>query len=197
MIKIVINPKTPRAVIAALVTQALEETGDHPILVGGAVVGIYTKGRYVSDDLDIVSYRATNNSAIKTIMEKLGFASEMKGMHWVHPNTDIVVQFLVPPAMVGERPARLPSRLPTKAGELPMYSPLDSACDRLAWVLQGDQQSMRQCVDIVVEQNVSLGDIADWLTNELGLPREKQRAMSKLTEQVERRRARLQKKRAG
>lgn len=182
--KIRIGRRTTRADLAALVTRALEGIGDHPILVGGAVVDIYTHGRYRSDDLDIITYR--NKEQIAEVMHALGF--HKKGMHWEHPSTNLLIQFLGGPAMVGNKHVRAPRRYSTRAGKIPMYSALDSACDRLAWFMEGEQQSFRQCVDVVVKQRVSLKAIERWLADEGWSAEHKQRTMVKLREAVARRR---------
>jgi hypothetical protein len=184
--------------LASLVTGTLECEGDHPILVGGAVVDIYTRGRYRSDDLDIITYK--DKGKIAEVMHALGFFK--KGMHWQHPNTDLLIQFLSPPAMVGGKHVRSPRRYRIRSrssggrrarsrGEIPMYSALDSACDRLAWAMEGDQQSFRQCVDVIVKQRVSLRSIAKWLASE-GWPSERKKSvMMQLREAVAMRRRRL------
>lgn len=185
-VKIKIGRRTTRAELAALVTRALENVGDHPMLVGGGVVDIYTDGRYKSDDLDIITYRSVEQ--LQSVMKELGFVK--KGMHWQHPDTELMVQFLPSPAMVGNKYVRTPHRIETRAGDFPLYSPLDSACDRLAWFLEGDQKGMRQCIDIVVKQNVSLDDIEAWLVGENWTVQQKTRAMAKLREHVAQRLAR-------
>jgi hypothetical protein len=186
VIKIAIRPSTSRAELAALVCKLLtEDLGDHPVLVGGSVVSIYTEGRYVSDDLDIVTYR--DNRHIRPLMEKHGFVKH--GAHWTHPATDLLVQFVSPPAMVGEKYVKTPARMRTSVGDLPVFSPLDSACDRLAWFLSGDSESIEQCADIVATQKVPLRDVQRWLENEHWPVRDKERALVLLKKKVKLRRS--------
>jgi hypothetical protein len=67
-----ITKKTTRAELGAMVCQALAAVDDEPVLVGGAVVSIYSRGRYVSDDLDFVSW--LDERRRRPAMEALGFA---------------------------------------------------------------------------------------------------------------------------
>lgn len=161
--KIVIHPNTTRAELGAIVCEALADTlDDHPVLVGGAAASIYTKGRYRSNDLDIVTYR--DRKKIAPLMHHLGFT--LSGAHWSHPDTDLLIQFVAPPTMIGNKHVREPRRMRTREGRLPIISALDSACDRLAWYLNGDAQALDQCADIVIAQKLSLPRIRAWLRGE-------------------------------
>ena len=59
----------PRRRLAARVSRALSAAGIDAVLVGGSVVSIYASERYVTDDLDFVSYRPLK--AIAPVMEKV------------------------------------------------------------------------------------------------------------------------------
>jgi hypothetical protein len=188
-----IHSKTTRAELAAIVYAALKaELGDEPVLVGGAVTSIYTQGRYQSYDLDIATWR--DNRQIRPVMTRLGFAQ--KGSYWTHPETELLVQFVNAPVMIGRKHVKTAERMRTPAGEFAIISPLDSACDRLAWYLdRGDAQSMEQCVDVVVAQSVSLTAIAEWLENEEWPERSKRSALALLDRRVDLQRKRRRKRR--
>lgn len=182
-----IDKKISRAELAAIICERLTTVlHDHPVLVGGAVVSIYTRGRYVSDDLDIVSYR--RREQVRPLMAELGFIE--RGSHWEHPNTKLFVQFVNGPVMIGRKHVKEPVTLRTRAGLLPTISPLDSACDRLAaFVHYHDQQSIEQCADIVIAKKVRMADIEAWLAAE-GLPEnERDRVMAALRRKLRARRA--------
>jgi hypothetical protein len=187
VIKSAIHRKITRAELGAVVRRALiEDLGDDPVLVGGAVVSIYTEGRYVSNDLDIVTWR--NNRVIKPVMVKLGFVEN--GSFWEHPQTDLLVQFVNSPVMIGRKHVKVPAKMKTRAGDLAIISPLDSACDRLAWFLgEGDAQTLEQCADVIVTQKVRLSEIEKWLKNETYPERTKTTTMTILKERVARRRS--------
>lgn len=160
--KILIQPNTTRAELGAIVCNALASVlGDSPVLVGGAAASIYSKGRYKSEDLDIVSYRTQK---ITPLMRSLGFVA--KGAHWHHPDTDLTIQFVSPPTMIGNKHVRKPPRMRTKAGNFSIISAVDSACDRLSWYLNGDKQGLKQCADIVLAQRIPLSRIRTWLQKE-------------------------------
>jgi hypothetical protein len=130
-----IRPSTTRAELAAIVCQALARIEDEPVLVGGAVVSIYTDGRFVSDDLDFVTWRQERR--YRPLLEELGF--DKRGAYWVHPDTELFLQFVNPPVMIGRRHVQKPARMSTREGELAILSPLDCVLDRLAWHLdRGD-----------------------------------------------------------
>lgn len=143
-------------------------------MVGGAVASIYTNGRYISNDLDFVTVR--KRSQIEPVMKKFGFYRE--GKEWSHPDTDLSIDFVESPAIIGERVVKTISKLNTSEGEVAILSPLDSACDRLAWFLLGDVRSMEQCADIIVEQNVAIEDVETWLATERFTKEEKSKALA-------------------
>ena len=158
-----IGPKTTRAELGAMVCQALAAVDDEPVLVGGAVVSIYSDGRWVSDDLDFVSWR--DDRRRRPALEALGF--HKRGSYWVHPHTALFLQFVSPPVMIGSKHVRAPARMKTRAGELAILSPLDCVLDRLAWHLdRGDAQTLEQAVDVARARRVSLADIEAWLADE-------------------------------
>jgi hypothetical protein len=183
MIRIVVHPKTTGAELAASVCRALAaELGDHPTLVGGAAVAIYTEGRFVSDDLDIVSYRAKRE--IAPIMKAAGFVN--RGHHWEHPQTKLLIQFISPPIMIGRSYVARPDKVATRTGELPVISAFHSACDRLAWFLSdGDPQTLEQCADILATQKISLARVRRWLRDEDWPQEQKRRALELLEHKVE------------
>lgn len=71
-----------------LISQALEEVGHRPILVGGAAVAYYTQGAYVTADIDFVT---PHSQALIKRMQDLGF--EKFGKDFVHPELDFYVEF--------------------------------------------------------------------------------------------------------
>jgi hypothetical protein len=179
--KIAIQKRTTRGELAAIVMEALRDAlNDNPVLVGGAVVSIYTEGRYVSNDLDIVTYR--DKKSIRPVMEKLGFVEE--GSYWKHESTDLLIQFVNPPVMIGKRHVYRPTKMKTKAGEFATISPLESACDRLAWFLNGEEAALAQCVDLIVTKKITLRSIEEWLAGEDWPPSKKEQAKKTLKRMV-------------
>ena len=176
-----IGNKTTRAELAALVCRALIAIDAEPVLVGGAVVGIYCDGRFVSDGLDFVSWR--DDRRRRPVMEALGF--HKRGSHWVHPRTELFVQFVNPPVMIGHKHVAHPARLRTRAGELRILSPLDCVLDRLAWHLdRGDAQTLAQAIDVARAHDVTLADIEAWLAGERWPDARKRMALEALRRQL-------------
>ena len=176
-----IHARITRAELAAIVCEALVEAlEDSPILVGGGAATIYSNGEYLSDDLDIVTYR--DRKRIAPVMQGLGF--EAQGAYWVHRKTPLFVQFVAPPPMIGNKYIREPTLLKTKAGTLRCISPLDAACDRLAWYLQGDAPSLDQAAAVVRARQISISKIRAWLANEDWPDVDKERALEALRERL-------------
>lgn len=174
-----------RAELAALVSRTLGALDDDPVLVGGAVVSLYTAGRWVSDDLDFVSWRRERQ--YRPLLEALGF--HKRGASWEHPSTELLVQFVNPPVMVGRKHVREPARMRTRTGRFAILSPLDCVLDRFAWYLdRGDAQSLEQAADVARAKRVPLDEIAAWLDAQ-DWPAERRRAaLAELRRKVELRR---------
>ena len=127
------------------------------------MVSIYSRGRYVSDDLDFVSW--LDERRRRPAMEALGF--HKRGAYYLHPDTELFVQFVNPPVMIGGKHVREPATLPTRAGPLRILSPLDCVLDRLAWHLdRGDAETLAQAIEVARAHRVRLPAIEAWLAGE-------------------------------
>jgi hypothetical protein len=63
-----ISEETTREELGAIICEALGSALEDPaVLVGGAVAAIYTEGRFLSDDLDFVSWRSAKQ--LRPVME--------------------------------------------------------------------------------------------------------------------------------
>ena len=82
------------------VASHLESRGIGVVLVGGAVVAVYTDGAYRSGDLDFVQERVLGEP-VDTAMEEIGFRRE--GRHFLHPDCPhLFVEFVSGPLGIGE-----------------------------------------------------------------------------------------------
>jgi hypothetical protein len=109
----------------------LEGAGISSVLVGGAVVSIYTKGAYRSGDIDIVPEDFQRNQIAK-VMGALGFISE-KSSHFKHPKcTHLFVEFPHGPVEIGEQYPVIPDVINIDGRALKILSPTDCVKDRLA-----------------------------------------------------------------
>ena len=77
--------------IAAILTEALQTVGVHPIVVGGAAVEFFTGGEYATGDLDLI---APEGRELAVVMSALGF--EKRGKSWTHEAKSIFVEFPSP-----------------------------------------------------------------------------------------------------
>ncbi|MGA2820831.1 MAG: hypothetical protein ABSF61_09280 [Anaerolineales bacterium] len=69
-----------QAEVGAFVQTHLRRKGIEVVLSGGASVSIYTIGKYVSQDLDLVNVYSTKRLAIHSAMTEIGFQEE--GRHF-------------------------------------------------------------------------------------------------------------------
>jgi len=79
----------------------LASEGIETILVGGAVVAIYSDGLYRSGDLDLV-LKSTLSMHLHEAMKKIGFVCD-RSRHYRHPDCDhLIIDFASPPAAIGD-----------------------------------------------------------------------------------------------
>lgn len=78
-----------QAELAAFVHSQLKKAGIDVILSGGAAVGIFTGGKYVSIDIDLINVKFAQREAIEEVMDEIGFISI--GRHFEHPHTDQII----------------------------------------------------------------------------------------------------------
>jgi hypothetical protein len=92
--------KMSQAELAAYVHEHLRNSGLYVVLSGGAAVGIYSDGEYVSGDIDFVNAGFASRNTIKKSMGDLGFIP--KGRHFEHPKSDHIVEFPPGPLHFGD-----------------------------------------------------------------------------------------------
>ena len=73
-----------QAEVGAFVHSHLRENSINVVLSGGAAVSIYSSGRYVSLDLDLVNVHSAKFGLIRAAMQQIGF--EEKARYFKHPN---------------------------------------------------------------------------------------------------------------
>jgi hypothetical protein len=147
----------------------LKLKGIDTILVGGAVVSIYSEGAYKSGDLDMVYEFGINLETIKRYMEEIGFIKEST-RHFIHPKCESVyVEFCSPPAAIGNDYKIKPNEVKVGGQKIKIYSPADCIRDRLSSAIHF---SAEECVDqaVLVAKNhpVDLNKISKWCDSEGG-----------------------------
>lgn len=100
------------------------------VLVGGAVVSIYSKGAYRSGDLDFVLYDYSRK-ALNQVLSEIGFQQE--GRFYKHPDcTHLFLEFASFPASIGDDYNITPDLVEHKGLKIKIFSPTDCVRDRLA-----------------------------------------------------------------
>lgn len=108
----------------------LSKNGIDAVLVGGAVVSIYSNGSYESGDLDFIVQNLIKDK-LPSIMAEIGF--KRKGRHYVHPECDhLFVEFPSGPLGIGEDYSIKPVDLVEGGLHFKILSPTDCIKDRLA-----------------------------------------------------------------
>jgi hypothetical protein len=159
--------KMSKPELAAFVQEKLRTKGINTVLSGGACVSIYSKGKYVSMDLDMIheSFLAPKRRIICEAMKELGFTEE--GRYFIHADTDIFVEFPKGPLSVGEEPVKEICNRYETTGLLRIISPTDCIKDRLTWFYHDkDQQCLEQAVLVARENQINLDEIERWSANE-------------------------------
>ncbi len=150
-----------QAELGAYVQSHLGAKGIDVVLSGGAVVAIYTSGKYVSPDLDLVNRYSAKRSVIKSAMEELGF--QEAGRHFEHPDSEFFVEFPPGPLSLGEENIIRIVELEMETGILRIISPTDCVKDRLAWYYHdGDRQCLSQAILVSNEHQIDIGEIRKW-----------------------------------
>ena len=154
-----------QAELAALVQSHLRKSGIEVILSGGAAVGIYSNGIYVSKDIDFVNVKFTDQSEIEKTMREIGFIPV--GRHFQHPDSDHIVEFPPGPLLLGDAPAKEISEISFGTGVLRVISPTDCVKDRLAHYYHwGDRQCLAQAALVAKNHAVEISEIRAWSKSE-------------------------------
>lgn len=156
-----------RAALGAWVQEHLRVKGIDTVLSGGACVSIYSNGKYVSMDLDMIhtSLLAPKRSLIREAMNELGFTEQ--GRYFKHPETDIFVEFPKGPPAVGEEPVKEIIDRHEATGILRIISPTDCVKDRLTWFYHdNDHQCLEQAILVAQQNMIDLNEIERWSTGE-------------------------------
>jgi hypothetical protein len=147
--------------LGAYVQSHLQSRGINVVLSGGAVVAIYTSGKYVSRDLDFVNRYGIKRSIITAAMKELGFTEV--GRHFEHPDTKFFVEFPPGPLAIGESYSIELCELELNTGTLILITPTECVKDRLAWYYHtGDNQSLHHAMLVARDQPVDLEEIKRW-----------------------------------
>lgn len=147
----------------------LKEQGIDTVLVGGAVVSVYTDGAYKSGDLDFVKLDLFSKG-IKEAMKKIGFVK--KGQRtYTHPEcAHLFVEFPGrPPLGIGEDNEIIPDEVEVEEKIIKIYSPTDCVKDRLASYIHFKAlECLDQAIVVAKRHPVKLEEIKKWCSGEKG-----------------------------
>ncbi|MBP9682479.1 MAG: hypothetical protein KBD76_13820 [Bacteriovorax sp.] len=147
----------------------LKNKGIDTILVGGAVVSIYSNGAYRSGDLDFVKVSMFVTKLEET-MSELGFKKHRR--HFVHPECKhLFVEFPGgPPLGIGEDNTIVPDEVEVDGTIIKFFSPTDCVKDRLAsYIHFKAPEGLDQAVLVAKNQEVNLASIKKWCKGENSL----------------------------
>lgn len=163
----VINANATAVKLAALVSQTLEAAGIKATLSGGGAVSTYTDNAYKSKDLDFVT--SERRDKLSAALEPLGFTLASDRRHFMHPDTDLFLEFPAAPLEFGGRIVQhddIP-KLDTPWGPLRVITPTMCVMDRLAaywhW---SDRQSWDQAVVVVSHRAVDYDELVAFAKEE-------------------------------
>jgi len=165
--------------LGAFVQSHLSRKGVEVVLSGGAAVAIYSNGKYVSRDLDLINIHAVNRRKIRDAMLEIGFSEE--GRYFRHSDSSFFIEFPPGPLAIGEEPVKQVVEKKLSTGVLKIISPTDCVKDRLsAYYHWNDQQSLQQASLVAQQNRINLHEIERWSMAE-GKLGEFERIKGKLT----------------
>ncbi len=143
----------------------LSAGGVETVLVGGAVVAIYSSGIHRSGDIDLVPDEF-QRTKIAGILQEIGFVKS--GKHFNHPECHhIFVDFPMGPVSLGDDYNLKPDKRVVEGKVLKLLSPTDCVKDRLAsYIYFSAHECFDQAVLVAKSQNVRLNNIKAWCAKE-------------------------------
>ncbi len=148
----------------------LKKRGIDTILVGGAVVAIYTKGLYRSGDLDFV-HASMFVEGLESAMNEIGFI-KFDARRYAHPKCKhMLVEFPGgPPLGIGEDYSIKPQEVKVEDVTIKIFSPTDCVKDRLAsYIYFKTFEGLNQAALVAKECPVNFPSIKKWCKDENAL----------------------------
>jgi len=158
-----INRESSLKDIALIVGKLLHDLEIDAVLVGGAVVSIYSDNKYQSYDLDFISF--TDLKTLEIVLTKIGFYKE--GNYFKHNKTEFFIEFPTPPVSVGKYPVHEFNIIKSKNGFLKLLTPTYCIMDRLAgFYFWDDWQSLDQAILVAQLHKTNFTKIKEWSQEE-------------------------------
>jgi hypothetical protein len=143
------------------VASHLKAHGIDTVLVGGAVVAIYTGGIYRSGDLDLVP-ETHDRKEIASVLKAIGFVKS--GRHFIHPDcAHLFIEFPPGPVALGDDYQIRPAERIVDGQVIRLLSPTDCVKDRLAsYIHWKTRDCPDQAILVARHQAVDLDQIKAW-----------------------------------
>jgi hypothetical protein len=146
--------------VAALVSGALTKAGITAVLSGGGAVQIYSRGLFVSRDLDFVSPAPTTE--IAAVVSQLGF-QRAGGRHFIHAESPFTLEFPPWPLAIGRVLILEWSERKEVSGVIQMLTPTQCVMDRLAaFYFWRDRQALEQAVAVSNASEIEVEVVRQW-----------------------------------
>ena len=149
------------------IASRLKKDGVDTILVGGAVVSIYSVGVYKTGDLDFV-LNSFSREQLNRTLSKLGFVQE--GRFYKHPECEhLFLEFASPPASIGDDYIPLKDTQKVKINDqiIHIFTPTDSVRDRLTSYMYWDaEECLEQALMIAERHTINLKKVKAYLKQE-------------------------------
>lgn len=144
----------------------LKKNGIDSILVGGAVVSVYSEGVYESGDLDFVLTDMFVKN-LPAVMKEIGFLKK-GGRHYEHPACKhLFVEFPSSFLEIGDDNQIKPDEVSVEGTKIKILSPTDCVRDRLAgYMYFKSRENFDQAILVAKRHTVSMAKIKKWCESE-------------------------------
>ena len=148
------------------VAHHLARKGIDTVLVGGAVVAIYSQGAYRSGDLDFVLLSFFSDK-LPAALQEIGFERK-NGRHFKHKKCKhLFIEFQNPPAGIGEDTEIIPDEVFVEGTAIKIFSPTDCIRDRLASCIHFKaREGLDQAVLVASQHPFNKKKIEKWCKSE-------------------------------
>jgi len=149
--------------LAGLICQNFKEDGIEAILVGGSCVTIYSNNRYLSADLDYVTYEELGK--VERSLKKIGFIKV--GKYFAHPSCALYIDFVTEPVAIGNEIIQKFEELESKYGVLKLLTVTDCVRDRLlSFYHWDDRQGLNQAIEVCLDHSIDMKKLREWSKKE-------------------------------
>ncbi len=138
------------------------------VLVGGAVVSIYTEGAYESGDLDFILTKFFVSN-LPQAMKEIGFVR--KHRHFVHPEcAHLFIEFPQGPLEIGDDFNIVPEEVLVDGKTIKILSPTDCVKDRLATYIHfKNRVGLEQAILVAKKHPIKFEQVMSWCEKENAL----------------------------